>query len=66
MALKPIPWTRTPTAFICPCCGRIDDSVVTGDQTHDIARGGCGQFVFSGNDIEVNHAKRQRQIVGKN
>jgi len=45
--MKPIPWERKPIYFFCPRCGWVSDAEVSNDQVHEIARGGCGNFVLS-------------------
>lgn len=50
--LKPVYFQRKPMLFWCSACRKwIDDSVVTNDQTHERARGGCGSFVLSVSDV---------------
>lgn len=46
-----IVWQRKPKRFFCPSCGWIYDDRVTGDQVHEISRGGCGQFCFTEEDV---------------
>ncbi len=58
--MKPIAWTRKVAFFFCPVCKlRVNDTVVTHDQCHDRTRGGCGEFVFTRDDMaqEQGHDK---------
>lgn len=50
-----INWQRKPKHFWCSACRKwVDDSRVSGDQTHERARGGCGEFVLDERDVRAH------------